>query len=114
MNCRRCSGLMVPDFDPESVTGKRCVNCGSDGIIRERPAVLENDPPEHGCTFYTRIGHRTEKYYCGERRKHGSKYCAEHYELTQEGNRKAVRKKAKVGGPAIPFVPMGIGRGRRG
>lgn len=33
MNCQKCSGLMVADHDPESPTGIRCINCGSQGAI---------------------------------------------------------------------------------
>lgn len=31
MNCHKCGGLMVPDHDRESLTGERCINCGSPG-----------------------------------------------------------------------------------
>lgn len=114
MNCRRCGGLMVPDIDRESVTGRRCVNCGCDGIILERPEGTEDDPPLHGCTFYTQGHHSAARDYCGERRKPRSKYCSEHYELTRQRNSNRIDRRARAAGPAIPFIPMGIGRGRRG
>lgn len=109
MNCRRCNGLMVADVDRESVTGIRCVNCGSDGIIRQRPERIEDDPPEDGCTYYTYDGSR-KKRYCGDDRSPGSKHCRAHREQTRKSNAAKAARKPKVRGPAIAFIPMGYGR----
>ncbi len=91
MNCHKCGGLMVTDHDRESLTGVRCINCGSPGgggikpmpVQEEEKGIRSQEPPEDGCTWYAmskipKDGGPRKRYYCGDPRVTGSKNCERH------------------------------------
>lgn len=89
MNCKKCSGLMVADHDPESPTGIRCINCGSQGV-----SSMRTEGQTEKCA----------KTVCLEAKADDSVYCPRHRDLKRAANEKALAKKK-----GLPTTPKTIG-----
>lgn len=89
MNCKKCSGLMVADHDPESPTGIRCINCGSQGV-----GSMSTDKQTEECA----------KTACPDPKADDSVYCPRHREMKRAANQKALAKKK-----GLPAAPKTIG-----
>lgn len=79
MNCQKCSGLMVADHDPESPTGVRCINCGSQGAIAMTA-------PQMNC----------KKPKCPDPKAEDSVYCAKHRDMKRAANARETAKRKGV------------------
>lgn len=84
MNCQKCGGLMVADHDPESPTGVRCVNCGSQGAIAMIATQTDCKKPN-----------------CPDPKAEDSVYCIKHRDQKRAANERAAAKR-KGGAPPAP------------
>lgn len=77
MNCHKCGGLMVPDHDRESLTGERCINCGSPrGGVMAAPQQMDCKKPN-----------------CIDPKAEDSVYCIKHRDKKRAANEKATAKR---------------------
>jgi hypothetical protein len=80
---------MVADHDPESPTGVRCINCGSQGVVS-----MSTEP---SCA----------KTSCTEAKAEDSVYCADHRDKKRAANQRAAAKKNGAAPPAPKITHRG-------
>lgn len=136
--CPKCGGLAERRFEP-GVSFDKCMICSNQWNYidylnpyeeREVPMIKNEKPlaaadrvppgpritekPEDGCTNYSRDREGGKKYYCGDPRRPGSKFCERHFQIMQrrknkgsasEEERTADAPAPKAETPAEPPAP---------
>lgn len=80
MNCHKCGGLMVADHDRESLTGERCINCGSPG------GGIKPMPAQENC----------KRPKCDDPKAEDSVYCPKHRDMKRAANAREAAKRKGV------------------
>ena len=72
MKCRKCSGFMMEDIDPESRSGLKCINCGYSGEAQMATETCKK---------------------CEDPKAEDSVFCVKHRDLIRARNQRAVTKR---------------------